>query len=239
MPIPPPGYAKTVYVVTNTQEKPSLDEIICVRSDFSEPCERESLICRAGGKKTKKKNAFGIYELRPLSRGIHASGVRVDTFMAEAHGAPLPPLVCLRQKSFTTSYMTNLNQINRIIQAYSPFICFHPDEKYLPYSVSWYFTNGAILYKQGDRSATQVHPSGCNLPQSSTASNDRKYWLGLPIDNKNDKHKLVRGEIESSESYLRIKPMLGGTFTDIVIWLFYPFNGPGRAKVGPVTIPLG
>ncbi|GAA0167306.1 hypothetical protein LIER_22269 [Lithospermum erythrorhizon] len=33
--------------------------------------------------------------------------------------------------------------------------------------------------------------------------------------------------------------MLGATFTDIAIWIFYPFNGPATAKLGLSDIPLG
>ncbi|KAI3703582.1 hypothetical protein L1987_73772 [Smallanthus sonchifolius] len=33
--------------------------------------------------------------------------------------------------------------------------------------------------------------------------------------------------------------MLGATFTDLAIWVFYPFNGPSTTKLGLVDIPLG
>ena len=33
--------------------------------------------------------------------------------------------------------------------------------------------------------------------------------------------------------------MIGGIFTDITIWIFFPFNGPATAKVGIINIPLG
>ncbi|KAF7824457.1 Vacuolar sorting-associated protein 62 [Senna tora] len=33
--------------------------------------------------------------------------------------------------------------------------------------------------------------------------------------------------------------MFGGTFTDIAMWVFYPFNGPARAKVEFINVPLG
>ena len=32
--------------------------------------------------------------------------------------------------------------------------------------------------------------------------------------------------------------MIGGTFTDITIWIFFPFNGPATAKVGIIDIPF-
>nr|GEV27429.1 hypothetical protein [Tanacetum cinerariifolium] len=38
--------------------------------------------------------------------------------------------------------------------------------------------------------------------------------------------------------YIHAKPGVTGTYTDVVIWLYYPFNGPSKLKVGPFTIKL-
>jgi hypothetical protein len=35
------------------------------------------------------------------------------------------------------------------------------------------------------------------------------------------------------------KPALRGTFTDIAMWVFCPFNGPATAKIGVLNLPLG
>ncbi|XLU27736.1 hypothetical protein S245_063802, partial [Arachis hypogaea] len=44
LPTPPEGYKALGHVVTNTPHKPSLDKIMCVRSDFTEQCETYSWI---------------------------------------------------------------------------------------------------------------------------------------------------------------------------------------------------
>ncbi|KAG2395266.1 hypothetical protein LR48_Vigan10g155700 [Vigna angularis] len=65
-------------------------------------------------------------------------------------------------------------------------------------------------------------PSQCNdLPSESDARNNVK-----------------KGDIESAELYVHLKPALGGTFTDIAMWVFCPFNGPGILQVGLVNIEM-
>lgn len=235
LPTAPEGYTAAGLIVTSSPEKPSLDEVRCVRSDLTDTCENDMWIW--GTDEASNSSDFNIYGLRPTSRGSQALGVSVGTFVANVTGAASPlPLACLKNKASNLSAMPSLAQIEALVQAYSPLIYFYPDEPYLPSSVSWFFTNGALVYKQGDSAPTPIDPTGSNLPQDG--SNDDTYWLDLPLDEA-AKEKVKRGELQSSQSYLHIKPMLGATFTDIAIWVFYPFNGPARAKVELATIPLG
>ncbi|KAI3890479.1 hypothetical protein MKX03_025021 [Papaver bracteatum] len=123
------------------------------------------------------------------------------------------------------------------IQTYSPWIYFHLKEQYIPSFVGWYLNNGTLLYKKGNESnPTPIDPTGSNLPQGGW--NDDTYWLDLPID-KDAKEKVKKGDLGSSKSYIHVKPMLGGTFTDLVFWFFYPFNGPGTPKVELINLSLG
>ncbi|KAF5806758.1 putative vacuolar protein sorting-associated protein [Helianthus annuus] len=45
------------------------------------------------------------------------------------------------------SAMPNSLQIGEMIQAYAPWVYFHPDEQYLPLSVLWFFQNGVELHQ--------------------------------------------------------------------------------------------
>ncbi|KAL0317514.1 UNVERIFIED_CONTAM: hypothetical protein Sangu_2165700 [Sesamum angustifolium] len=38
--------------------------------------------------------------------------------------------------------------------------------------------------------------------------------------------------METAELYVHVKPASGGTFTDIAMWIFCPFNGPTTIKAG-------
>ncbi|XP_058073798.1 hypothetical protein At1g04090-like [Magnolia sinica] len=235
LPLPPQGYEAVGFIVTNSSEKPSLDEMRCIRSDLTDPCEKDMWIW--GTRKVNNESVINVYGSRPKHRGTRAFGVCVGAFIAQVDGSASPlTLACLKNKDFGLSCMPNLSQIDALMQAYSPWIYFHPNERYLPSSVSWFFNNGALLYEQGGSKPSPIDPIGSNLPQGG--SNDGSFWLDLPVD-KGGKERVKRGDLESSECYLHVKPMLGAVFTDIAIWVFYPFNGPARAKVTFVDVKLG
>ncbi|KAK7386826.1 hypothetical protein VNO78_27163 [Psophocarpus tetragonolobus] len=229
LPTAPDGYKAVGHVVTTTSNKPSLDKIRCVRSDLTDQCETNSLIWESG--------SFNVYDVRPNNRGIQAPGVRVGTFAAQNGSANPPSIACLKNNNGISKYMPNLQQIKAILQAYSPIMCLHPDEEYLPSSVDWFFSNGALLYTKGQESnPVAVTPNGTNLPQDP--NNDGAYWLDLPSDAAN-KERVKKGDLQSAKSYVHVKPMLGGTFTDFAMWVFYPFNGPSKAKVKFINVKLG
>ncbi|KAL2330925.1 hypothetical protein Fmac_018506 [Flemingia macrophylla] len=226
LPTAPDGYKVVGHVVTTTQNKPPLDKIRCVRFDLTDKSETSSLIWGSGN--------FNVYDVRPSNRGVQATGVRVGTFVAQNGNSNPPSIACLKTANAIPKYMPNLQQIKVIFQVYSPFMYLHPDEEYFPSSVEWFFSNGALLYKKGQESnPVPVAPNGTNLPQDP--NNDGAYWLDLPTN----KERVKKGDLASAKSYAHVKPMLGGTFTDLQIWVFYPFNGPARAKVEFITINLG
>lgn len=129
LPTPPEGYKAVGLVVTKSSDKPSLDEVWCVRLDLTDACENDESIWN--------KDGFGVNGLRPATRGIQAPGVRVGTFIAQASGSPgSSTIACLKNKDSNFDSMPDLGQIQAIMQAYSPWIYSHPDEEYLPSSVS-------------------------------------------------------------------------------------------------------
>ncbi|KAM6553830.1 hypothetical protein CsatB_014592 [Cannabis sativa] len=233
LPTPPDGYKAAGLVVTASKDKPPIDKVWCVRSDLTEACENEAWLWGSNG--------FDVHTLRPTSRGTQALGVRVGTFVAGpgSNGTLVSSsLACLKNVNTNkNSSMPNSTQVDALCGAYSPLLYFHPNEKYLPSSVNWYFANGALLYKKGEESKpVGIEPNGANLPQGG--SNDGLFWMDLPVD-QNAKERVKKGDLSSAQVYLHAKPMLGSTFTDLAIWVFYPFNGPATAKVGPLKIPLG
>ncbi|XP_022718119.1 uncharacterized protein LOC111276635 [Durio zibethinus] len=236
LPIAPEGYQAVGYVVMNTKDKPSLEKIRCVRSDFTDQSENSAWIWGPGKEINSKE--FNIFSLRPINRGSQDMGVWVGTFVAQNpnNGSPAP-LPGLKNVKSNLSCMPNLRQIETLFQAYSPWIYFHHDEAYLPSSVKWFFVNGALLYTKGEVSKpVSIDPTGSNLPQGG--SNDGNYWLDLPMEDAT-MERVKKGDLQNSQVYLHVKPMLGATYSDIAIWVFYPFNGPARAKVEFINISLG
>lgn len=230
LPAPPDGYKPVGVLVTATRDKPALDEVRCVRADFTDACEAEETVYEDGG--------LTVATLRPAVRGIDARGVHAGTFLADTSSPPAASaLACLKNTSARyTSPMPDLAQVRALLAAYAPQVFLHPDDPYAPSSAPWFFQNGALLYRKDNPTPAPVSPDGSNLPQGG--GNDGAFWLDLPAD-KQEKERVRRGDVAGARAYAQAKPMLGGTATDLVLWLFYPFNGPARAKVGPLTLPLG
>ncbi|XP_042479428.1 uncharacterized protein LOC122060410 [Macadamia integrifolia] len=238
LPTPPDGYRAMGHVVTSSPEKPPLDKIRCVRSDLTDQSELDMLIWGADKESNTNGLNIDVYGLRPITVGTQTQAVQTGTFIAHVGDmASSLPVACLRNSDPNLSAMPNLKQIEALVQAYSPWIYFHPDEPYLPSSVNWFFNNGALLYKKGEESnPSLIDLNGSNLPQGG--SNDGTYWLDLPVD-EGAKERVKKGDLQSSQVYLHVKPMFGATFTDIAIWVFYPFNGPAKAKIEFINISLG
>ncbi|GLJ48900.1 hypothetical protein SUGI_1031410 [Cryptomeria japonica] len=146
------------------------------------------------------------------------------------------PVACLLNRNSPLTGMPSLEEVHSIIGKYGPTVFCHPKDNYLPSSVPWFFKNGALLYKKGSSTPEAIAEDGSNLPQGG--SEDGEYWIDLPKDSA--KAKMVRrGDLESAEAYIHVKSVLGGTFTDVVMWVFYPFNGPATLLLlKALSIPL-
>lgn len=234
LPMAPDGYKALGFIVTNKPAKPSLEEIRCVRDDLTDSCEPHHMLYNINSKVAEA--VFRVWKIRPCNRGMHEKSVSVGTFFCSCLWSPGEDLnvSCLKNLNSCTQSMPNLDQIHALIIHYGPTTYFHPDEIYLPSSVSWFFENGALLYKKGESKGERIDPSGSNLPKGGR--NDGEYWMDLPNDSTGKKIK--EGNLESSKVYVHVKPALGGTFTDIAMWMFCPFNGPGCLKIGLMNYQL-
>ncbi|XP_027356249.1 uncharacterized protein LOC113865723 [Abrus precatorius] len=234
LPVPPEGYMAIGYLVTNKPDKPELDEICCVRIDLTDKYQPYRLILAAGSR--SPEFSFQVWSLRPCDRGMLGKGVSGWTFFCSSDwrmGEELP-VACLKNLNPVLPAMPNLEQIHALIKHYGPTIFFHPEEIYLPSSVDWFFNNGALLYKKGVSTGEGIDAAGSNLPEGGT--NDGQFWIDLPSDDQRD--LLKHGDLKSARLYVHVKPALGGTFTDIAMWVFCPFNGPATLKIGIKNIHL-
>ncbi|KAJ9537168.1 hypothetical protein OSB04_029901 [Centaurea solstitialis] len=202
------------------------DSIRCVRSDLTEECETDALVWGS-----KDVNVYG---LRPKVRERLAQGVSVGTFVVlkTEDDSGLLPLSCLRNGNFDKleSWMPNVSQVETLIREYSPRNLLSGFDELV-------FCQWGSIVPRGRRiepyfgRAHRVEP-----PQGG--SNDGTYWLDLPVD-ETEKERVKKGDLQNCEGYVHVKPMLGATFTDLAVWIFYPFNGPSTARFGLIDIPLG
>ncbi|KAF7833605.1 uncharacterized protein G2W53_015938 [Senna tora] len=232
LPQPPEGYKALGCLVTDKPEQPELDEMQCVREDLTDKCEPYRVILDASSK--FPEFPFRVWSVRPCHRGMRGTGVSVGTFFCSSYWSVEEelPIACLKNLNPGLPSMPNLQQIHALIKHYGPTVFFHPGEVYLPSSVDWFFSNGALLYKKGISTAEVIDVNGSNLPGGGT--NDREFWIDLPSDDRRDFVK--HGNLQSAKLYVHVKPAFGGTFTDIVMWVFCPFNGPATLKIGIMSI---
>ncbi|XP_021811053.1 uncharacterized protein LOC110754304 [Prunus avium] len=234
-PNPPVGYKAMGFVVTDNPEEPRPEEVRCVREDLTEACETRDRVLAMDSKLSQDQ--FQVWNTRPCKRGMLCSGVSVGTFFCSTYLDSDEELevACLKNIDSSLHAMPNLNQMHALIEHFGPTVFFHPDEVYLPSSVQWFFKNGALLYHEDSENGEPIDYRGSNLP--SGGENDSDFWIDLPNDEDARNH-LKGGNIESAELYVHVKPALGGTFTDIAMWVFCPFNGPATIKIGLVSIAM-
>lgn len=236
LPNPPMGYKAMGFLVTKEPKEPEVDKLRCVREDLTETCEACDPIIPMDSKFSK--DPFQIWTTRPYKRGMFSKGVCAGTFFCSTTYVDSDEeleIACLKNTNSSLNAMPNLEQVHALIGHYGPTVFFHPDEVYLPSSVQWFFKNGALLYRDGKEKGESIDYRGSNLPGGGI--NDGKFWIDLPND-EDAKNYLKSGNLESAELYVHVKPALGGTFTDIVMWVFCPFNGPATLKVGLMSIAM-
>ncbi|XVF30992.1 hypothetical protein REPUB_Repub16aG0106900 [Reevesia pubescens] len=232
LPNPPMGYKAMGILVTDTPEEPNVDEVRCVREDLTETCEISDTILATDA------NAFQVWNTRPCKRGMFGKGVSVGTFFCCTYFVSEEKkleIVCLKNLDPKLHAMPNLKQIHALIEHYGATVFFHPDEDCMPSSVQWFFKNGALIYEDGKLKGEPIDSWGSNLPSGGT--NDGAFWIDLPGDDY-ARNYVANGNLESAELYVHVKPALGGTFTDIAMWIFCPFNGPANLKIGLFNIQM-
>lgn len=234
LPNPPEGYKAMGFVVSTKSDEPDLDEVRCVRADLTESCEVDEVIFDR--KAIFSSGKFYVWNVRPCERGMLCRGVPVGTFYCSRDDSYEElSIACLKNLDSSLNAMPNLDQVHALIKHYGPTLYFHPDEDYLPSSVSWFFENGSLLYKEGMDKGLSIDSDGSVLPCGGI--NDGEFWLDLPEEDEG-KNYVKLGNIETAELYVHVKPASGGTFTDIAMWIFCPFNGPSTIKVGSFNFPL-
>lgn len=245
VPVPPEGYRALGCLVTTELQKPPLDEVACVRADLTDECEPHGSLLHlqldrpsSSASESCAVAAFAVRGVRPVHRGMWGKGVAAGTFCCAADGtSPREQgMACLSNVELDLSAMPTLEQAHAVIRHYGPTLFFHPKEVYLPSSVSWFFKNGAALYRRGgDAAGEEIDGEGSNLPGGGC--NDGECWIDVPSGPRG--RAVCRGDIDSAELYAHLKPAMGGACTDVAMWVFCPFNGPARLKLGPVSLPLG
>jgi hypothetical protein len=122
---------------------------------------------------------------------------------------------CLTDRSPT------LDELNQIIKKVGPRIYLHPDDAFGPSSVEW-FLKRATLHTRGGSSR-----SADSAPLPAGGGDDGAYWLECSREARG-------GDLGSAVAYVNAK--YKDHWLDIQFWIFYPYNGAGKAEVTVVDV---
>jgi hypothetical protein len=122
---------------------------------------------------------------------------------------------------------------------YGPVLYFHPNEAFMPSSVEWFIGQSELagsntdLKCEGDALCDRFNIGSPGDSRQTlldnlvdaVATNSATYdnlWLETPDITK-------PGDLAGARSYVHYLDL--GSVVDLQYWFFYPFNGPGRARV--------
>lgn len=110
-----------------------------------------------------------------------------------------------------------LDELNALIQDVGPRLYLHPDDPYGPSSVEWFLQRATLKGKNGTsrNAASEPLPAG--------GSDDGAYWLEIAASHRD-------GYLEGAVAYVNAK-CDNDYWIDLQFWIFYPYNGPGKARV--------
>ena len=107
LPSPPEGYKSLGYLVTKGPNKPSLEEVRCVRCDLTEICEAYDLIVDM--EPMFPKFPCQIRKTRPSFRGMWGKGLSVGTFSCSTNSIfPAATVAALPQSRSYPSILKRL-----------------------------------------------------------------------------------------------------------------------------------
>ena len=134
-----------------------------------------------------------------------------------------------------------LDLLHELIQRHAPVIRFHPDEPYFPATVEWYLAR-CLLIDGASGAVLARHPASADLPPGPANPDElERCWLTLDpaLAGPAVEPELTapgdprRGDLANACAYVRAlhDPALG--HTDLQFWMFYPYDGPGLARLRP------
>ncbi|XP_058733880.1 hypothetical protein At1g04090-like [Vicia villosa] len=150
LPHPLEGYKALGYLVTNSHDKPSVDEISCVRVGLTGISETYHTLLDTGS--FTPGFPFWVENLRPCNCSMLGTGVPVRIFFYSNccwNRREELPVMCLNYLNQTLPEMPQIDRIHALIELYGPTVFFNLEEVYLPSSIDWLFSNGASLYQKG------------------------------------------------------------------------------------------
>ena len=141
--------------------------------------------------------------------------------------------------------MITIEEVNSIIHQFGPIFRIHPEEKFLPDAPVPFLASGACSLKWGlisgeddydsfneqDLGIASVSSGESLLAAVAQAKADPnaksasfRYWLNIP-------DSLEPGDLQRASAQVCVKRGVNDDVVNIQFWLFYGYNGPGKAHI--------
>lgn len=110
--------------------------------------------------------------------------------------------------------------LQTLVTTFAPRVYYHPDEKYYPSSVDWYYSQATYNIRQSN----SIMPPPTTLPPGWT-------WSAVPNGewdylSPGSNTALLNGNLESAQAYVHVLDVAGvSNQIDIQYWFFFPNNG--------------
>jgi hypothetical protein len=256
-PIPPSGYDCLGLIASLTV--PSPEEVMCIRKDLTVPGTIGDGLW-SNMDPSGNPFPFVAWQNIPDRKNVASEGkygVYTGTFTGSNYesvdGSDLTNTV---DKRYVKSADMAPGSVDQLVQTYGPHIYYHPLEIFFPDDPDHVLDNVELCYgivpTESDYDAFTISSSGCtptsaqglktnydevvkehplyNNPGTTDPNPNFRFWLNIGLD-------AVAGDISNAKAIINVLP-IDVLFTDIQFWMFYPFNGPGRARVGPLGAPF-
>ncbi|MFT7536882.1 MAG: hypothetical protein ACI85K_002837, partial [Hyphomicrobiaceae bacterium] len=237
VPVAPPGYRVLGHAMRSCgwTNPPPLSHIVCVRADLCCPGTVGNLIYNDSG--TGANTNFSAWDIVAPPGAID-----IDGFVGHASHAAYPgPVWCLRADAVAQVPAPTQTELDTLIQTHGPIVHMHPNDVLMPDDPAAILDHpqttviGETLVNPGvfGSFSETIHNTG--LTSSTTILDDIQTALSHP--NASLASYLMRldypmalkfGDLSRAKAYVRAQP-LDGVITELQFWIFYPYNGAGKA----------
>lgn len=246
-PAPPLGYRCIGMLVTNGAV-PAADAVACVHRDLTVPGTVGDLVWNDAG--SGADSDFSAWKI-----DCPDGAIATDAFIGtQGHSKPTGSVHCLKGSAVSATATPSRMELEQLIGLFGPVIKFHPGELFLPddpaaiiddpsTEIIWETVQNESSYagfvevflgSYGNPTSTTILDDvQLALSHAQAGDADFRYFLDFSSNGA-----LKSGNLDRTKAYVRVQPS-DGVFVELQFWIFYPWNGPGKADVTCGIIDVG
>jgi len=245
-PIPPAGYVSLGTVPRAGYSTPPVTSVVCVRADLAVQGTIGAQIYNDSG--TGANSDFSAWDIVAPPGALD-----LGTFIGVGNWSQPPDSVawCLRSDAVIPVTAPTRAGLESLIATFGPILRIHPSELYLPddptgvlddpsATLIWALVqnpdsfssfNQTILGGTPTSSTTILDDVQAALSVPQATDPTFRYYIDYDVGLSGGVPTLpvANGDLARAKAYVRVRP-LDGVVTELQFWIWYPWNGPGKAE---------